>query len=257
MLKNFLKVAYRNLLKNKGSSFVNIFGLSVAVGCSIVVFLFLEMQFTMDRFHENGERIFLVENIIDRDGNQQLWGDAPRPLGLAMKVSAGTGVKTAEAVEASWKRLFPDQPYIGFFQDTVFERFYRETTNIKRVFAFVALMALIISCMGLFGLAAQNIARRMKEISIRKVLGATVASVSTRINRGFLALLLVAAVIAMPLSYLLLGALLESIYAFPMPLGPAPFVWAFVLVFATATGAISSLIYKIVVTNPAEVLRNE
>ena len=85
MLANFLKVAYRNLLKNKGSSFVNIFGLSVAVGCSIVVFLFLEMQFTMDRFHEHGERIFLVENIIDRDGNQQLWGDAPRPLGPAMK----------------------------------------------------------------------------------------------------------------------------------------------------------------------------
>ena len=176
---------------------------------------------------------------------------------LTMKVNAGTGIKTAEGVEASWKRLFPDQPYNGFFQDTVFEEFYRETTNIKRLFAFVALMALIISCMGLFGLAAQNIARRMKEISIRKVLGATVASVTTRINRGFLALLLIAAVIAIPLSYALLNALLNSIYPAPMPLGPAPFVWALVLVFITATGAISSLIYKVVTTNPAEVLRNE
>ena len=81
MFKNFLKVAYRNLWKSKGSSLINIFGLSVAIGCSIVVFLFLELQFTMDRFHEEGERIFLIENYIDRDGTQQLWGDSPRPLG--------------------------------------------------------------------------------------------------------------------------------------------------------------------------------
>jgi hypothetical protein len=52
----------------------------VAAGCAVAAFLFLERYRTMDLFHENGERIFLVENHIQRGGSRQLWGDAPRPL---------------------------------------------------------------------------------------------------------------------------------------------------------------------------------
>src|SRR5690606_12617226 len=72
---------------------------------------------------------------------------------LAMRVAPGAGLGTAEHIEQAFKRLFPDKAYFGFFQDEIFDAFYRETANISKVFTFTALMALIISCMGLFGLA--------------------------------------------------------------------------------------------------------
>ena len=150
---------------------------------------------------------------------------------ISMTFEAGTGMQMAGVGESTWKRLFPDQPYNGFFQDTVFASFFRETNNIKHIFTFVALMALIISCMGLFGLASQNIARRMKEISIRKVLGASVGRVAVRVNRAFIIQVFLAAVTAIPLSYFFLTALLNAMYAFPMTIGPQPFVLAFMLVF--------------------------
>ena len=85
MLKNYFIVAYRNLYKNKASSLVNIVGLSVAVATTITAFLFIERQYTMDWYHENGENIFLVENYIARGDDVQLRGDTPMPLGPAMQ----------------------------------------------------------------------------------------------------------------------------------------------------------------------------
>ncbi|MCB0288532.1 MAG: ABC transporter permease, partial [Calditrichaeota bacterium] len=74
MLSNYFKLAYRNLLSNKMVFLINIFGLSIAVGCCITVFLFLKNNWTMDDFHENGERIFIVEYAVDNDGQEQIWG---------------------------------------------------------------------------------------------------------------------------------------------------------------------------------------
>ena len=85
MLRNYINVAYRNLLKNKASSLVNIVGLSVAVAMSITAYIFIESQYTMDWFHENGENIYLVENYVDRGDDVQLRGDTPMPLGPAMQ----------------------------------------------------------------------------------------------------------------------------------------------------------------------------
>ncbi len=176
---------------------------------------------------------------------------------LSVRTEAGGGVQMAAFLEETWKQLVPDEAYNGFFQDQVFENFYRENANISRLFGFIALLALIIACMGLFGLAAQNIARRMKEISIRKVLGATVLHVTSLVNRRFLVLLALAAVIATPVSYFLLDALLDSIYQYRMDLNVAPFFVSYVLVLATAALTISLLIRRLATANPAEVLRNE
>src|SRR5690606_31706774 len=85
MFRNYLKTAYRNLLKNRVSSVINIVGLSIAIGCSVTAYLFIEMRYSMDSAHVDGDRIFLVENVIDRDGSRQLWGDSPMPLGPAMQ----------------------------------------------------------------------------------------------------------------------------------------------------------------------------
>ena len=85
MVKNYFKMALRSLAKNKLVSFINIFGLSTAVGVSIVVFSFMHFTFTQDKFHVNKENIFLLMNVVERDGTEQVWGDSPVPIGAMLK----------------------------------------------------------------------------------------------------------------------------------------------------------------------------
>ena len=81
MLKNYFKLAYRNLLSNKLVASINIIGLSIATACCIAVFLFLQNNWTMDNFHENGEHIYIVEHTIEKSYGEEMWGTSPMPIG--------------------------------------------------------------------------------------------------------------------------------------------------------------------------------
>ncbi len=86
MLTTYFRLAWRNLRANKTVSLINIFGLSIAVACCITVFLFLQNYWTLDNFHENGERIFIVEYVTEtEEGETQTWGDAPAPIAAALR----------------------------------------------------------------------------------------------------------------------------------------------------------------------------
>jgi len=84
MFKNYFVVAYRSLFKNKVSTLINLAGLSAAIGCSIVVFLFIDNQYNRDAFHKNARTTFFVESLVERNGQKQLWGFTPIPLGPAL-----------------------------------------------------------------------------------------------------------------------------------------------------------------------------
>lgn len=161
------------------------------------------------------------------------------------------------ALENVWHRLVPDAPFDAFFQNTVFDSFFRGMRDIRNIFIFTAVLALLISCMGLFGLAAQNTANRMKEISIRKVLGGSAFHLAHMMNRRFVVLMIVAALVATPLSYFGLNALLDSIYTYRMQVGPAPFLIAYGLIFITGLLTLSTQLYRLARTDPAETLRND
>ncbi len=180
---------------------------------------------------------------------------------LALRLRDGAGDQVEAFVETTWARLFPDAVLTQFFQEAVFDQSYRQYNNVVQAFSYIAALALLIACMGLFGLASQNIARRMKEVSIRKVVGASVPHLAFLVNRGFLGLLALAAAIATALCVIGLNILMSIVRAeIPlahMPLTPLPFVLAYVLVFATAALAIGSQVYKLVGANPADVLRSE
>lgn len=176
---------------------------------------------------------------------------------LALRLDAGTGTQTRAALEALWQQHHPDADFDPFFQNSVFDVFFQETRGILDIFLFVAFLALIISCMGLYGLAAQHTASRMKEISIRKVLGATVPHLARRLNQRFALLLLAAAVVATPLSYFLLQALLGSIFTYHMEVSYGPFVLAYVLVFTVVLLTLASQLRLLLRANPAETLRSE
>lgn len=176
---------------------------------------------------------------------------------LSVRVASGMGVQVNEQIQTLWKEVFPNREYNGSFQDESFRDMYAENTNIKTMFMFIAALALIIACMGLYGIAAQKVARRTREIGIRKVLGASTLHITQLVNRSFVIILIVAGVIASPLGYVLMTGLLGSIYADPLPIGPSAFLVAFGFVMATAGLTMSSQIRKLAKAQPVESLRYE
>jgi len=160
-------------------------------------------------------------------------------------------------LEARWDALAPDLPFESFTQREVFDTHYASWSNLTRSIGTLAGLALLIACMGLFGLAAQNAARRRKEVGVRKVLGASVAHLVFLVNRPFLVILTIAAGLATAVVY---GGLLFVIsldVANLMPLTPLPFVLAYALVLLTVAVSLASQSRDLVLTNPADVLRSE
>ncbi len=176
---------------------------------------------------------------------------------LSIRVKAGAGISSAATLQETWQLLFPDSEYSAFFQDSVFDRGHQNNMTITKIFTATAVITLIISCMGLFGLVTLMISRRMKELSIHKVLGASSFQLANLISRRIILLLMAAIFIGLPLSYVLLQNLLDGIYRYRMPLGAVPFVLATLVVLAAASLTIATQVYRAAVRDPIDSIRYE
>lgn len=202
-----------------------------------------------DFHHDNFMRE--ISSVVFRLANEEAFNT------LVMRIEPGTGTRTQSTLEAAWKRSFPDSPFVFSSQEESFNDMYYETQGILRIFIFTTVIALLMSCIGLFGLAAQRMQAKQKEICIRKIFGVPVAKAVLLVNGNFLVLLSVAAVVASPLSYMMLNALLDSIYIYRMDVTAAPFVISYILMGITILITLSGKIVQIAKTNPAHILRNE
>lgn len=176
---------------------------------------------------------------------------------LAVRAKAGTVVQMNDYLKATWTEMVPAIPYDGFFQDQVFDETFRESDGIRNIFIAVAIIALLLTCMGLFGLVSLNIAKRMKEFSIRKVLGASMSHVARLVNQQFVIMISIAIVLAIPIGYIGLNGLLDDIFEVRIPLDPWPFLFTGIVIFGTAILTISAHLYKVAKANPVDALRNE
>jgi ABC-type antimicrobial peptide transport system permease subunit len=176
---------------------------------------------------------------------------------LIVLTQPGKALVASDYLKASWKTLFPDSPYRGFFQDDISEEYMQAMAGVAKSSSFTSIVALLITCMGIFGLVALTITRRKKEISIRKVLGATHTNIANLINKGFFRLVFVAAVLGCPASYYLIKTLLDSLWRYHKELDIFPFVIAFGLILFSSMLTISYQVYRAVVANPADALRTE
>ncbi|MBA4057428.1 MAG: hypothetical protein C0490_22125, partial [Marivirga sp.] len=101
MFTNYSKTSIRSLMKNPLSSFINIFGLSVAIGICLVVYTFLEFDTSIDQFHKNKDEVYLATFLADRDGKIQRYGTTPRPLGEMLKEDFAQIKKVCRVEEGS------------------------------------------------------------------------------------------------------------------------------------------------------------
>lgn len=176
---------------------------------------------------------------------------------IVTKAESGTTVATEEFLRQSWASVAPDDPYEGYFQDKVFEEFNNDNNSNIKLLVFISAVAVLLACMGLFGLVSYNITRRMKEFSVRKVFGANVSHIIKLMNRDYVWILLVAFTIGAPTGFLLVNKLINIIYPEPSPASPTPFIIGMFIMVITVALTVTSQIKRIIKNNPAQTLRNE
>ncbi|MFQ5652414.1 MAG: ABC transporter permease [bacterium] len=163
----------------------------------------------------------------------------------------------AEFVQQQWAALFPTRPYDGFFLETTLAEQLQVTRSIEQIFYYIAIISVMIAAMGLFALVSLNIAKRTKEIGVRKILGASVARLGQLISKEFVLLLSLGFVLALPFGYACTEMLMSSIYAYHVGFNLAPFLQAGALMFLVAFVTVGLQVYRAATTNPALALRDE
>ena len=157
---------------------------------------------------------------------------------------------------STWKSLNPNEPLETSFVDQDIQKNYKAETQLSDMIQYFMVMAIIISCLGLFGLASFSIEQRVKEIGIRKVLGATVSGIIFVISREFLKLVGIACIIAAPLAWYLMNHWLQD-FAYRTRVHWTVFLLSFLLTFFIAGLTIIFQAYSAARTNPVKSIRRE
>jgi len=181
----------------------------------------------------------------------------PNGCGLvSIKVSANNLPKTIAAIESKWNTLIPARPFSYFFMDEFFDKQYRSEQRFGKLFLNFAVLAIIISCLGLLGLASYSTMQRTREIGIRKILGASVPNIVNLLSKDFLKLVAVAVIIASPLAWYAMHTWLQD-FAYRISIGWWVFVVAAFAATLIALMTVSFQAIKAAVSNPVKSLRTE
>ncbi|PZR22930.1 MAG: hypothetical protein DI535_25165 [Citrobacter freundii] len=155
-----------------------------------------------------------------------------------------------------YKEYFPGNPFEYFFADDTFDRQYASEQQLGNVFIAAAVIAVVIACMGLFGLAAFAAQQRTREIGIRKVLGASVGNITALLSGDFVKLVLIAICIASPIAWWALNKWLQD-FAYRVSIGWWVFGLAAMIALVIAVITVSTQAIKAAVINPVKSLRSE
>jgi putative ABC transport system permease protein len=175
---------------------------------------------------------------------------------LSVKIEKGRTEEGIAAVKKVWDELVPSFPFDYTFLDAHFEEVYRSDNQMSSVVAIMAGLSILISCIGLFGLAAITIEKKTKEIGIRKVLGATESQITILLSRNFAMLIVIAFVIVSPLTYYALTLWLEG-FAYRININLLVFVLGGILALTIGLLTISYHTFKSARANPVKALRYE
>jgi putative ABC transport system permease protein len=175
---------------------------------------------------------------------------------LSVKIEKGRTEEGIAAVKKVWDELVPSYPFDYTFLDAHFEEVYRSDNQMSSVVAIMAGLSILISCIGLFGLAAITIEKKTKEIGVRKVLGATESQITVLLSRNFAMLIMIAFVMACPITYYALHRWLES-FAYRININFWLFGLGGVLALTIGLLTISYHTFRSARANPVKALRYE
>lgn len=159
-------------------------------------------------------------------------------------------------IQKTWEKFFPEKDFKFSFVDDMLESLYTAEKRMSRLFLSFAVLGVGVSCLGLFGLALFEVQQRSKEIGIRKVLGASVASVVTLLSKDFIKLVGIATILAIPVAWYFMNRWLED-FAYRIVLSGWMFALAGFLAVAVALLTVSFQAIKAALSNPMATLRSE
>ena len=188
-----------------------------------------------------------IYDLTTSDFNAQVAG---------VRYTNGAPDQLMNRMEADWRRIVPTVPFRGKTVEDSLQRYYQADDQHGRLFVIGAILAVLIGCVGLYGLASFNTARRVREIGIRKTLGASTRDILQLLITQFLRPVLLANVIAWPLAWVAMRGWLST-FDQKISLGPAYFLGATALTLLIAVGTVAGQAYAVARSEPAKALRHE
>lgn len=176
---------------------------------------------------------------------------------LSVTASAAKLSDVNKYMESKWKEIFPNRKFASQYLDDELAEAAQVNNNIVKMFIFLGGVALLLSVTGLFTLVSLNIIKKMKEIGVRKVLGASIANISRVINFEFLVILLISCIIGGVLGIFMSNALMGSIWRFYEKISIMTIVISSVLMLLLSALTVAFKTYNTVKMNPVKVLRDE
>lgn len=179
------------------------------------------------------------------------WGNV-----LLVKLTGNNLPQTLTFLENKWKTFAPHRPFTYTFLNDEYNQMYANEHRINQVFTYFSILAVLLACLGLFGLSAYITAQRTKEIGVRKVLGASTVSITALLSIDFLKLVVVAIVIASPIAWYAMNYWLND-FAYRIEIEWWVFVVAGVVAIGIALVTVSTQSVKAALTNPVKSLKSE
>jgi len=175
---------------------------------------------------------------------------------LSLKLSTSNIVETVARIRNKWRDVSPGTPFQYTFMDEKFQSLYRSELQLKKAANIATILNLIIVFLGIFGVVAFTLTKRTKEIAVRKVLGADVKNIIALFIKDYAVLILLANMIAWPLTYVITNKWLQS-YAYRVNQDIVPYLFVCLFIFITAFSMIAIQCFKAGTANPVKSLRTE
>jgi len=176
---------------------------------------------------------------------------------LSASIGSGDIKQLGAQIETEWKKLFPDEPCDYFYQASVFDNDFQQYDLVTGVLSTAGFIAIFLAVIGLYGLSSLSIKSRLKEIGIRKVLGGSLTHLGYILTREIVLLLSISSLVAAPISYFAVMALLDTITKYVMPMTFLPFLVTGILLLIMSIAAVASQVIRAYSTNPSNTLRME
>jgi putative ABC transport system permease protein len=175
---------------------------------------------------------------------------------ILVRLQAGDVQAALASIESTWSQFIPDEALKYSFLDEDFARLFEAEDRLGKAFGFFATLAIIIACLGLFGLAAFTAEQRTKEIGIRKTLGASVESIVQLLSKHFLWLLLIGNLVAWPIGYIAMNRWLDT-FAFRIEIGVGIFALTGALALVLVVISVGGQALRASLANPVDSIRYE
>ena len=175
---------------------------------------------------------------------------------MSVKINGGSTTAALNFIKLTWKSVEPELPFEYQFLDDHFNEVYQVDDQVSKIVGILAGLIIIISCLGLFGLASYSAEKRIKEIGVRKVLGASVQNITILLSKNFLKLVVLANIIAWPIAWFVMHKWLQD-FAYRINIQWWIFVLAGIISILIAFFTVSFQSIKAALTNPVKSLRSE